>query len=83
MRIRMLLQQHSLPYRTGIQWPPIKHQHGLLLLPWRTACHRGPRRPLYRRARLNGSRAPSATTKSDISLQGLIVCKRIYLRDDL
>lgn len=81
IRFRILLQRHSLPYRTGIQWPPIKRRHGLLL-PWRSAHHRGPRRPLHRRASLSGSRAPSATTKSDILPQVLIVCERIYLRDE-
>lgn len=82
LRIRMLLQHHSLPCRrTVIQWAPIKRQRGPLL-PWATARHRCPHRPLHRRASLSGSRAASATTKSDISLQGLIVCDRIYLRDE-
>jgi uncharacterized protein DUF6699 len=44
---------------------------------------RGPHRPPHRRASLSGSRAPSATTKSDILLQGLIVCERIYLHNEL
>lgn len=82
IRFRILLQRHSLPYRTAIKWRlPIKRQHGLLL-PWGTARHRGPHRLLHRRASLSGSRAPSATTKSDILLQGLIVCERIYLSDE-
>ena len=83
-RFRILPQRHSLPCRTGIQWPqwpPIKRQHGLLL-PWLSAHRQDPHRPLHRRASLNGSRAPSATTKSDILLQGLIVCERIYSRDE-
>ena len=79
---RILLQRNSMPYRTRIQWPPIKRQHGLPL-PWDSPRHRGPHRPLHRRASLSGSRAPSATTKSDILPQGLIVCKRIYLRHEI
>ena len=77
LRVRMLLPRNSTPCRPGILKWPIRRQRGTLL-PWRSH-HRGPRRPLHRRASMSGSRALSATTRSDILPQVHTVRERIYL----